>query len=126
MNAEAYLDKMIRLLREDGVKFPDDQRQKFATLDPLEGGILHAEGSWENGDSDRRVAVAFGPQHGPVTVMQVATVLYVQHASTPRYTMTLFLRGSVLMVQHKLIIQDDLNPEGAYPHGVYQSGCGDG
>lgn len=75
VNAEAYLDKMIHLLREDGVKFPDDQQQKFATLDPLEGGVLHAEGTWENGDSERRVAVAFGPQHGPVTVMLVEDCL---------------------------------------------------
>ena len=52
VNAEAYLDKMIRLLRDDGVQFPEDKKQKFATLDPLEGGVLHAEGSWANGDSD--------------------------------------------------------------------------
>ena len=75
VNAEAYLDKMIRLLRDDGVKFPEDVKQEFATLDPLEGGVLHAEGSWANGGTDRRVAVAFGPQHGPVTVMQVEDCL---------------------------------------------------
>ena len=75
VNAEAYLDKMVRLLRVDGVKFAENQKQNFASLDPLEGGVLHAEGSWENGDSDRRVAVAFGPQHGPVTVMQVEDCL---------------------------------------------------
>ena len=45
-NAEAYLDQMIRLLRVDGVRFPDDQVMKFAELDPLEEDILHAEGSW--------------------------------------------------------------------------------
>ena len=75
VNAEAYLDKMVRLLREDGVKFPDDQKQKFATLEPLEADVLHAEGTWENGDSERRVAVAFGPQHGPITVMLVEDCL---------------------------------------------------
>ena len=76
VNAEAYLDKMIRLLRDDGVKFPEDVKQEFATLDPLEGGVLHAEGSWANGgNTERRVAVAFGPQHGPVTVMQVENCL---------------------------------------------------
>ena len=37
VNAEAYLDKMIRLLRNDGVRFPDNQTLKFATLDPLDG-----------------------------------------------------------------------------------------
>ena len=74
-NAEAYLDQMIRLLRNDGVRFPDNQKMKFAALDPLEDGILHAEGSWEGNDENRRVAVAFGPQHGPVTEMQVQECL---------------------------------------------------
>ena len=70
-NAEAYLDQMIRLLRNDGVRFPDDRTMKFAALDSLEDGILHAEGSWKGNDENRRVAVVFGPQHGPVTVIQV-------------------------------------------------------
>ena len=74
-NAEAYLDQMIRLLRNDGVRFPDNQKIKFDALDPLEDGILHAEGSWEDDDTERRVAVVFGPQHGPVTVMQVEQCL---------------------------------------------------
>ena len=74
-NAEAYLDQMIRLLRNDGVRFPDNQKMKFATLDPLEDGILHAEGSWEGNDENRRVVVAFGPQHGPVTETQVQECL---------------------------------------------------
>ena len=30
-NAEAYLDQMIRLLRNDGVRFPDDRTMKFAS-----------------------------------------------------------------------------------------------
>ena len=74
-NAEAYLDQMIRLLRVDGVRFPDDQVMKFAELDPLEDGILHAEGSWKGNDENQRVAVAFGPQHGPVTERQVQECL---------------------------------------------------
>ncbi len=74
-NAEAYLDQMIRLLRNDGVRFPDNQKMKFAALDPLEDGILHAKGSWEGNDEDQRVAVVFGPQHGPVTEMQVQECL---------------------------------------------------
>ena len=74
-NAEAYLDQMIRLLRNDGVRFPDNQKMKFAALDPLEDGILHAEGNWEGNDENRRVAVSFGPQHGPVTETQVQECL---------------------------------------------------
>ena len=51
-NAEAYLDKMIRLLRNDGVRFPDNQTLRFAALDPLEGDVLHAEGSWEDDETE--------------------------------------------------------------------------
>ena len=74
-NAEAYLDQMIRLLRNDGVGFPNNQKMKFAALEPLEGGILHAEGSWEDDTEERRIAVVFGPQHGPVTAIQVEDCL---------------------------------------------------
>ena len=74
-NVEAYLDRMIRLIRNDGVTFPDNQKMKFAALEPLVGDILHAEGNWENDAEERRVAVVFGPQHGPVTVMQVEDCL---------------------------------------------------
>ena len=107
VNAEAYLDKMIRLLRDDGVKFPEDVKQEFATLDPLEGSVLHAEGSWANGDADRRVAVAFGPQHGPVTVMQVEDCL--PAASRLGYDELIFA-GFSFDGAAQAIIQDDPNP----------------
>ena len=107
VNAEAYLDKMIRLLRDDGVKFPEDVKQEFATLDPLEGGVLHAEGSWANGGTERRVAVAFGPQHGPVTVMQVEDCL--PAASRLGYDELIFA-GFSFDGAAQAIIQDDPNP----------------
>ena len=107
VNAEAYLDKMIRLLRDDGVKFPEDVKQEFATLDPLEGGVLHAEGSWANGGTDRRVAVAFGPQHGPVTVIQVEDCL--PAASRLGYDELIFA-GFSFDGAAQAIIQDDPNP----------------
>jgi len=75
-NAEAYLEKMTRLLRNDGIRFPNNKEMKFKRLDPLEGDVLHAEGEWENGkDEERRVAVSFGPQYGPVTAKQVEDCL---------------------------------------------------
>lgn len=76
-NAEAYLDKMLALLQADGVWFPNNKVAKFSRLEPLQGtGFLHAEGEWsaENG-KERRVAVSFGPQHGPVTAYQVDNAL---------------------------------------------------
>jgi adenine-specific DNA-methyltransferase len=77
-NAEAYLDQMIRLLRNGSVRFPDNRTVEFAALDPLEG-VLHAEGSWEESDTKPTVAVAFGPEHGPVTAMQVEHCVRAAH-----------------------------------------------
>ena len=106
-NAEAYLDKMIRLLRNDGVRFPNNQTQKFATLDPLEGDILHAEGSWEDDDTERLVAVVFGPQHGPVTAIQVEECLPI--ASRRGYDELVFA-GFSFDGAAQAIIQEDPNP----------------
>ena len=107
VNAEAYLDKMIRLLRNDGVRFSDKQTLKFATLDPLEGDVLHAEGSWENDDTERLVAVVFGPQHGPVTAMQVEECLPI--ASRRGYDELVFA-GFSFDGAAQAIIQEDPNP----------------
>ena len=106
-NAEAYLDQMIRLLRNDGVRFPNNQTMKFAALDPLEDGILHAEGSWEGNDENRRVAVAFGPQHGPVTTMQVEACLPI--ASQRGYDELIFA-GFSFEAEAQAAIQADPNP----------------
>ena len=108
VNAEAYLDQMIRLLRNDGVRFPNNQTLKFATLDPIEGDILHAEGSWENDDTERLVAVVFGPQHGPVTAMQVEDCLRI--ASRRGYDELVFA-GFSFDGTAQAIIQEDPNPK---------------
>ena len=107
VNAEAYLDKMIRLLRNDGVRFSDKQTLKFATLDPLEGDILHADGSWEDDDTERLVAVVFGPQHGPVTTVQVEECLPI--ASRRGYDELVFA-GFSFDGAAQAIIQEDPNP----------------
>jgi adenine-specific DNA-methyltransferase len=73
-NAEAYLDRMIRLLREDGVRFPDNKVMKFTGgLEALaDGSTLHAKGVWANGEKkERQVAVMFGPQYGPLIAPMV-------------------------------------------------------
>ena len=49
-NAEAHLDKIIRLLKAAGVDFPGNRNMKFSRLDPANGAALvHAEGEWMNG-----------------------------------------------------------------------------
>ena len=106
-NAEAYIDQMIRLLRNDGVQFPNNKKQQFATLDPLEGDILHAEGSWEDHETERLIAAVFGPQHGPVTAVQVEDCLRI--ASRRGYDELVFA-GFSFDGAAQAIIQEDPNP----------------
>ena len=71
-NAEAYLDRMIRLLREDGVRFPNNKTVQFKTLEPVtDGSILHADGTWATDGKERQVAVMIGPQYGALNALMV-------------------------------------------------------
>lgn len=83
-NVEAYLDQMMRLLKIDGVRFPDNKQMTFTRLDPMGGRstTIHAEGRWvpmgeedEDKEGKPTVAVAFGPQYGPVTAKQVEQLI---------------------------------------------------
>jgi adenine-specific DNA-methyltransferase len=98
-NLTAYLEQMVRLLRQDGVRFPDNRQMRFTRLEPLyDSGTstgLHAEGRWvvqgqgkepspplpqrgegsQEDDGPATVGVAFGPQYGPVTAKQVEDLI---------------------------------------------------
>ena len=89
-NAEAHLDKIIRLLKASGVDFPGNKNLKFGRLDPTTGATLvHAEGEWVNGaDAAGTVAVSIGPEAGNVTAMQVEEV--VRHANRAGYDDVVF------------------------------------
>ncbi len=81
-NSHVYLDRMVKLIRQDGVTFLNNQHRKFARVEQLyttaAGSALHAEGEWESGDAIESLAVAisFGPQYGPVSVQQVEDLLH--------------------------------------------------
>jgi adenine-specific DNA-methyltransferase len=72
-NAEAHLDKILRLLKASGVDFSGNKNQKFTRLESVMGAsLLHADGEWANGDKkERRVAVSVGPEVGNITAYQV-------------------------------------------------------
>jgi adenine-specific DNA-methyltransferase len=83
-NVDAYLDKMTRYLRNDGVRFPNNKQMRFTRLEAMTGDPngLHAEGRWaaegtEDADPDgaANVCVAFGPQYGPVTAKMVEELI---------------------------------------------------
>ncbi|MFA0749980.1 MAG: hypothetical protein SLRJCFUN_000383 [Candidatus Fervidibacter sp.] len=67
-----YLTNMINLLKQQsGVLFPGGKRLELENIRPLNLGYLHAEAEAQQNGKTLRVAVSFGPQHGPVTVYQV-------------------------------------------------------
>jgi adenine-specific DNA-methyltransferase len=85
-NVEAYLSKMIDLLRMDGVRFPDNKHLKFTRLEAIyatgKSSGIHAEGRWSNSgetdpepDGPATVGIVFGPQYGPITAKMIEEVI---------------------------------------------------
>jgi len=109
-NAEAYLDKMLRLLRSDGVRFPNNKVLKFTRLEPFTNGdYLHALGEWESEDGKtHRVAVSFGPEFGPITAYQVENALRLAHR---RGFDDLVLAGFSFDAEAQATIEEDVNPD---------------
>ncbi|MBI5441844.1 MAG: helix-turn-helix domain-containing protein [Deltaproteobacteria bacterium] len=111
VNAEAYLDRMIGLLRGDGVRFPNNKAMTFVRLEASPGSeYLHAEGEWKAAGEDcdpRTVAVSFGPQFGPVTAYHVENALPV--ASRRGFEDVVFA-GFSFDAAAQAILQEDPNP----------------
>jgi adenine-specific DNA-methyltransferase len=69
--AADHITTMIELLRKAGVNFPGGKKLLLENLRPLGVGWLHAEAeAKQNGGRAQRVAVSFGPRHGPITAVQ--------------------------------------------------------
>jgi adenine-specific DNA-methyltransferase len=69
--AADHITTMIELLRKAGVNFPGGKKLLLENLRPLGVGWLHAEAeARQNGGKPQRVAVSFGPRHGPISGVQ--------------------------------------------------------
>jgi adenine-specific DNA-methyltransferase len=69
--AADHIITMIELLRKAGVNFPGGKKLLLENLRPLGVGWLHAEAeARQNGGKPQRVAVSFGPRHGPISAVQ--------------------------------------------------------
>lgn len=108
-NVEAYVDKMIRLLRQDGVRFLDNKVLKFSRLEKASGSTLHAEGEWSGngGGQTRSVAVVLGPQYGPVTAKMVEDCIPI---AAKRGSDDLVFAGFSFDGTAQAAIQDDSHP----------------
>jgi len=111
-NLNAYLTRMVQLIRQDGVTFLGNKHRRFSRVEPLleasTGTLLHAEGSWSDVVSDtdtNTVAIAFGPQYGPVTALQVEEVI----RSAKRYD-ELVIAGFSFDAEATAVIQEQSHP----------------
>ncbi|MBY0310720.1 MAG: site-specific DNA-methyltransferase [Phycisphaerales bacterium] len=110
-NIHAYLKGMVDAIRTDGLTFPNNKKGTFAEVTPLyEGGALdalHAEGFWsDDSKKEQPVAIAFGPQYGPITARQVEDCI---HAAT-RYR-HLVLAGFSFAPEAAAIVAEQSHPK---------------
>ena len=113
-NASAYLSRMVRLLRQDGVTFPDNQHRDFTSVEALfdspdsGGGLIHAEGEWagDDGAASARVGIGFGPQYGPVTALQAEELV---RAAARRYD-ELVIAGFSFDAEASAVIHEAIHP----------------
>ena len=98
------------------MRFPDNKVSRFSRLDLLGSTAsgIHAEGRWmpEGGVDDdpegrATVAVAFGPQYGPVTAKQVEQLI---RAAARRGYDDLVIAGFAFDGAAQAILQDPNNP----------------
>ena len=69
-NISTYIDRMISLLKMDGVTFLGNRPMKFALLERAQTAGLHAIGAYVGAEAgELPIAVAFGPQYGPVNAV---------------------------------------------------------
>lgn len=70
--AENHVADMIELLKKtQNVSFPGGKKLQLENIRPVSGkGVLHAEAESVKGEKTR-IAISFGPRHGPVTVRQM-------------------------------------------------------
>jgi adenine-specific DNA-methyltransferase len=71
-NAANHIDRMLSLLRQDGITFLGNRHVKLDPLERIESSFLHAAGEYTDENGKRvTVAVAIGPEIGSVPVFQV-------------------------------------------------------
>lgn len=112
-NIEAYLSQMIRLLRTDGVTFPNNKRMMFSRLEATTLGdvAVHAEGRWHaHGEEDSdangmaNVAVCLGPQYGSISVGEVIEARRLSHRENYEHLVFAgfsFDAGATAEIEHK-------------------------
>jgi adenine-specific DNA-methyltransferase len=105
-NAISFIDNIYNLLKKAGVDFTGNKRKRFTDLRYYDGrGFIQFEGEWANGDqTERKVAVSVGPQHGPITAWQVEQVIRMAYK---RAFDDVVFAGLAFTAEAQAAIQDD-------------------
>ena len=104
------IGELVDLLRIDGVRLPGGRHLEFLSLAPTaDGGQIHAEGEYDEAGERRRIAVSFGPLHGPIGARQVEDV--VREAVFAPYNAILFA-GFAIDGSAQQFIQNYRTPKG--------------
>jgi adenine-specific DNA-methyltransferase len=78
-NATSHIDRMLSLLRSDGLTFPGNKHVSFeGDLHPIDSEFLYAEASYvpSEGAEPRSVGIVIGPEHGAVTAFQANSAIF--------------------------------------------------
>ena len=76
-NLSAHVDRMLSLLKEDGITFLGNKHIRLTRLDRADHPMIHGEGEYtpEGANEPRKVAIVIGPEHGSVTSHLVEHVM---------------------------------------------------
>lgn len=71
-----YVDRMVSLLKMDGVTFLGNRPMKFDALEHAQIDGIHALGAYRGAEpGELPIAVAFGPQYGPVNAIMTSQAI---------------------------------------------------
>lgn len=79
-NLSAHVDRMLSLLRQDGITFLGNKHISLTRLDRADHPMIHGEGEYAvEGQEPRRVAVVIGPEHGAVPLFFVEEAMRISY-----------------------------------------------
>jgi len=77
-NISTYIERMVSLLKMDGVTFLGNRPMKISALERAQVHGLHALGAYSGTEQgEMPIAVAFGPQYGPVNAIMTSQAIEV-------------------------------------------------
>ena len=79
-NLSAHVDRMLSLLRQDGITFLGNKHIKLERLDRADHPLIHGEGEYAvESQPNRKVAIVIGPEHGAVPLFFVEEAMRISY-----------------------------------------------